>query len=305
MEIIEYDNNSWKFDENIKIVRVSKKNGETIGDLILDLYPRANKYSHACFLPIISSVLKPFSCTELEELPIAFIIANFNKPTNDHDGLLKYDEVRTFFHEFGHALHGLFGATEYLSQSGTSVDADFVETPSQLFEQWLLNKDIVKSISYHYKTGESLSDEVIKKIINLEFYNIGLFYQGQLNKSLLALELFLYPNKSVSQIREELEEKTVSLTPISELSQYVYSFGHLASSLYGPKYYAYLWSFVYAIDFFTYIKSKNGMLDPKIGAKLKDKVLSKGGSIDSNSLINSFLEREPNINNFYEYIKNR
>ena len=302
MKIIEYDYNKWKFDDSIKIIRIFKKNGEIIGDLILDLYPRENKFSHACFCDLISPVLKSDSCSELVEIPIGLIIANFSKPTALHDSLLKYQEVRTFFHEFGHALHGLFGAAEFHSQSGTKVNADFVETPSQLFEQWLLEEDLIQKISCHYKTKELLPLEVIKKIIEIEFYDMGLFCQRQINLSSLALELFLQPNKSVNDIIDELSEKTVRLSYIDPLSQYVYSFGHLANGLYGPKYYAYLWSLVYAIDFFSFIKSKNGLLDPQMGERLKDKVLAKGGSEYPFILLENFLERKSTVDNFYKYL---
>jgi thimet oligopeptidase len=302
MQIIEYDDNSWKFEDSIKVIRISKKNGQVIGDLILDLYPRENKYSHACFDSMVSAVLKKGSDSELIEIPIGLIIANFNKPTDTHDGLLKYSEVRTLFHEFGHALHGLFGATEFFSQSGTNVSADFVETPSQLFEQWLLQEDLIKSISSHYKTKEPLPKDLINKIIEIEFYDMGLFFQRQINLSLLALELFLYPEKSPSLIIDELANKTIRLSYIDSLSQFVYSFGHLSSSLYGPKYYVYLWSLVYAIDFFYFIKSQDGLLNSTIGKKLKDTVLSKGGSEDPFVLLERFLGRQSSIDNFYKYI---
>ena len=302
MKIIEYDDNSWKFDENIKIIRILKKNGDIIGDLILDLYPRENKYSHACFDNMISAVLKKGSDFELIEMPIGLIIANFNKPTALHDGLLKYGEVRTFFHEFGHALHGLFGATEFYSQSGTNVSADFVETPSQLFEQWLLQDNLIKDISCHYETKEPLPSEIIQKIIDIEFYDLGLFFQRQINLSLLALELFLRPNEPVNNIIDELSNKTIRLSYVDSLSQFVYSFGHLASSLYGPKYYAYLWSLVYALDFFYCIKAQNGLLDSKVGVKLKEAVLSQGGSNDPFVLLENFLGRKSSIDNFYKYL---
>ncbi len=302
MKIIEYEDNSWKFDQSIKVIRIFKKNGDIIGDLILDLYPRENKYSHACFDNMISPVLKKGSSEELIEMPIGLIIANFNKPTEEHEGLIKYGDVRTFFHEFGHALHGLFGATEFYSQSGTNVKADFVESPSQLFEQWLLQEDLIKRISCHYKTKESLSADVIKKIIDLEFYDMGLFFQRQIFLSLLSLELFLNIDNSVDKIIEDVSDKTIRLSYVDSLSKFVYSFGHLASDLYGPKYYAYLWSLVYAIDFFYFIKSNNGLLNPELGEKLKNQVLGRGGSEDPFILLKDFLNRESNIDSFYKYL---
>lgn len=199
-------------------------------------------------------------------------------------------------------MHGLFGATEFYSQSGTNVSADFVETPSQLFEQWLLQENLIKDISCHYKTKEPLPNEIIQKIIDIEFYDMGLFFQRQINLASLALELFLRPNEPVDKIIDELSGKTIRLSYVDSLSQFVYSFGHLASNLYGPKYYAYLWSLVYALDFFYFIKNQNGLLDPKIGIKLKNTVLSQGGSNDPFVLLENFLGRKSSIDNFYKYL---
>lgn len=302
MEMVSYEDDSWQPSSEIIILRITK-NGQEIGDLLFDLYPRQGKYSHACFSGIVSSVYHKNNSNKLKELPLGLIIANFNRPTEEHDGLLKYEEARTLFHEMGHALHHFLGTTEFFSQSGTSTMYDFVEVPSQLFEQWLLEKDILKEVSGHYKTNERMKDEIIEKIIKLEFYNLGLFIQRQINSSRLALHLFTQHDTPVETIREKLAQETISLSYYDNIfNQSVYSFGHISCGVYGPKYYVYLWSLVYAIDFFQKIKTENGLLDKTIGNKLINTVLKKAGFEDPEILSELFLEKKPSLESFFTYL---
>jgi Zn-dependent oligopeptidase len=309
MEFIQYDDASWRYDDSMQVIRVTEKNGDIIGDIILDLYPRAGKYSHACKSTLIGAVYKDRNPNSLgneksilRNIPLCVIVANFNKPTLDRDGLLYFNQVNTFFHEFGHALHSIFGATRYAAQSGTNVYADFVEVPSQLFEYWLLEKNIISDLSEHYKTGEKISPELIDQILYSEFFGKGLFYQRQLKLTEISLNLFLDKNLSIDTILENVDKKFVSLAHAPMTVYFLASFGHLASDLYGAKYYSYLWSLLYAIDFFYDIKEKNGLLDPRIGKLLREKVLSKGSSIDPLYLIQDFLGRSFDNKNFSLYL---
>lgn len=301
MELISYDS---PIESNISAVLEIKKDGKVQGNLLFDLYPREGKYSHACFSTLVSSVFKK-DCDqkELKNLPLGLIIANFNKPTESHDGLMKYDEARTLFHEMGHAMHHFLATTEFVSHSGTSTLHDFVEVPSQLFEQWFLEESIIKNVSSHYISEEQLPESVIKNIIKLEFYNMGLFIQRQINSSLLSLYLFTQPKKEVDIMREELANQTVSLSYHDKIfNQWVYSFGHITPGVYGPKYYVYLWSLVYAIDFFQKIKQANGLFEKAWGEKLTEEVLKKAGFEDPEKLSNLFLERDLSFEAFYSYL---
>lgn len=304
IDFIDYSNNDWKYDSLMQVLRVTEKNGDIIGDIILDLYPRSGKYSHACKASLIPAVYCNRERSILREIPLCVIVANFNQPNEYRDGLLYFNEVKTFFHEFGHALHSLFGVTRYASQAGTNVYADFVEIPSQLFEYWLLEKNIIYDLSEHYKTGEKLSSEVIDQILHSEFFGKGLFYQRQLRLTKTSLNLFLkkFQKDSLEKIVDDIDKEFIRLSDQPTVSYYLASFGHLASDLYGAKYYSYLWSLLYAVDFFYYIKDKNGLFDPIIGKKLREKVLSKGGSVELSSLIVNFLEREPDNKNFYKLL---
>lgn len=303
MKLISYDSQT---EHNISAILEIKKNGKVQGNLLFDLYPREGKYSHACFSTLVSSVFsesKDQEQRELKSLPLGLIIANFNKPTESHDGLMKYDEARTLFHEMGHAMHHFLATTEFVSHSGTSTLHDFVEVPSQLFEQWFLEESIIKNVSSHYISEEQLPENIIKNIIKLEFYNMGLFIQRQINSSLLSLYLFTQPTKEVDIMREELANQIVSLSYHDKIfNQWVYSFGHITPGVYGPKYYVYLWSLVYAIDFFQKIKQANGLSEKVWGEKLTEEVLKKAGFEDPEKLSNLFLARNLSFETFYTYL---
>ncbi len=302
MEMISYDPSIFDGSWHMFVLQI-KQNGSIKGHLLFDLYPREGKYSHACFATMVSSVFAKKGEEALKDLPIGLIIANFNKPTDTHDGLMKYDEARTLFHEMGHAMHHFLATTEFVSHSGTSTLHDFVEVPSQLFEQWFLEESIIQNISSHYLSGEQLPIKTIKDMIKLEFYNMGLFIQRQINSSLLSLYLFAQPEKDVDVIREELSQDIISLSYHDKVfNQWVYSFGHITPGVYGPKYYVYLWSLVYAIDFFQKIKESNGLSDKAWGNALTEIVLKKAGFEDPEKLSNQFLQRDLSFDTFYKYL---
>lgn len=284
-------------DEVRLLAVASKDDPEHVrGYLLLDLYPRPNKFSHAACFPIIPGQLaeghKPSTT-------IAGVVANFPRATADKPALMKLKDVKTFFHEFGHALHHVLGATPIASQAGTNVKRDFVELPSQMLEEWLDNKEMLKMVSKHYKTGEPLPDAMIDTIIELRNFGSGSFVTRQVCLSLLALDCF-GPNeeKDPYQLWCTISEKYNSGYVVFEPDAHFYaSFGHLTG--YGSKYYGYLWSKVFALDLFSEIK-KHGLLNHEIGSKYVQEVLSKGGSQDPNELLHNFLGREPNSNAFFE-----
>jgi thimet oligopeptidase len=278
---------AWHEDVNMLEVHDAATDA-LLGYFLLDLYPRDNKYSHACQVTIL-----PATYLDDAAIPaIALVIANFPKSTNTKPSLLKRKDVVTFFHEFGHALHTLFGRTQIASLSGTSVKRDFVEMPSQMLEEWLTDADMLKLVSSHYQTNEPLSDDLIKRILDLKNFSSGAFVSGQLMYALLSLELFGDgQSKDVHALYKKLYEackKYVAYTPDDHM--YV-AFGHLTG--YGAKYYGYMWSKVFALDLFYEIK-KHGLLNPAIGAKYIADVIGKGGSEDPNILLKNFLGREPN-----------
>lgn len=280
--------------EDVRIVRVLK-DSTVIGTLMLDLYPRANKYSHAAHTTIIPATYAPDG-TLIPDVSI--VIANFSKATATQPSLLKRSEVNTFFHEFGHALHAILGATEIASLSGTHTKTDFVELPSQMLEEWLLDKDILKKISGHYISGDSLDDETIDTIIKIKNLSSGYFVMRQAYLSSIALSYFgSGKDKDPYTIMQKLYTHFLPHIMLSPDNHFYTSFGHLTG--YGAKYYGYLWSKVFALDIFATIK-KHGLLNPEIGKKYVDEILSKGGAQDPNELLYNFLGREPNAQAFFE-----
>lgn len=280
--------------EDVTVVRVVQDDN-IIGTLMLDLYPRPNKYSHAAHTTIVPGTYKPDG-TLIPDVSI--VIANFSKPTATQPSLLKRTEVETFFHEFGHALHAILGATEIASLSGTHTKTDFVELPSQMLEEWLTNKDILKKVSGHYITGQPLPDDLIDTIIKLKNMTSGYFVTRQTYLASMALSYFGHgTHKDPQTIMKQLHAKIMTHSAFSEDNHFYASFGHLTG--YGAKYYGYLWSLVFALDIFAEIK-KHGLLNPEIGRKYVKEILSKGGAQDPNELLYNFLGREPNSKAFFK-----
>ncbi len=274
---------------DIKVISVYQ-NKQHIGYVVLDLYPRPNKYSHACQTTIIKA-LKGYPHPAL-----AVVIANFPKATATEPSLLKRSDVKTFFHEFGHTLHALLGATELCSFSGTNVKTDFVEMPSQMLEEWLFEPEILKQISYHYQTKEHLPDELITKLIESKNLNAGNDLLRQITYAFLSLNYFKEgENKDLHAIYKTLSKTIKPNDYFYENGHFYTSFPHL--TCYDAKYYSYLWSKVFALDLFNHIKTY-GLLNPEIGIKYKNTILAPGGSKHPNELLQDFLGRAPNSDAF-------
>jgi thimet oligopeptidase len=284
---------AWHKDVSCIIVR-DKHDNQLLGYIFLDLYPREGKYNHACLAPIMCPLNQKAADGHLVRIPaISVIIANFPKATADKPALFKHDDVKTFFHEFGHAMHNLFGCTELNTFSGFNVKWDFVEVPSQMFEEWMWDKQILKMISSHYKTGEPLPDEFIDKKLALKRVDSGSFVQRQSFLSFLVLAYFKPGEQKDSQaIWQQFHEAYCPHVRFEPETYFQASFGHLTG--YGAKYYTYLWSKVFSLDLFDYIKKNGGLLDETIGRAFVSKVLAKGGSEDPEDLLKDFLGREPN-----------
>ncbi len=276
-------------DDLILVTVRTQKDNQLLGYLILDLHPRANKYTHACHIGLVPALLKKDGAL----VPaLSVVLANFPKPTATKPALLLHDDVKTFFHEFGHAIHEILGATHLASQSGTNVKTDFVEMPSQMLEEWMYDADILKQVSGHYQTHEPLPQEIIDTIVALKNFSSGKFIEGQSYYALFGLDIFgPGEHKDVDALRQSLYLKTNKHYVFDHETHMQASFGHLIG--YGARYYGYLWSKVYALDLFDYIK-QFGLLNPAIGTVYAHKVLGKGGSVPPMKLLVDFLGREPN-----------
>lgn len=278
---------------DVRIMQLRNSNNHLLGTILLDLFPRENKYSHACHMTIIpahitaQSVLHP---------GVSIVVANFPKPTPDKPALLKLNDVKTFFHEFGHALHAILGATEIISLSGTNTKRDFVELPSQILEEWLGDGEILRMISSHYATENPLPDHLIERIITLKHFDSGSFVQRQIVLSFMSLNYYsTLHTQDLYQIAKHLHEQFRPGIAFDPEDHMYASFGHLPS--YAAKYYGYLWSRVFALDIFAHIK-KEGLLNPLAGKRYRESILAFGGTKDPNELLCNYLGRQPSTEAF-------
>jgi thimet oligopeptidase len=232
---------------------------------------------------------------------MSLVIANFPQATETVPSLLhRSREVKTFFHELGHALHALLGRTDIASLSGTSVMIDFVESPSQMFEKWLEQPQILKQISSHYRTGEPLSDQVIADIkSSLSFYAANKV-QGQILYALYSLACYQTDTLDDPQALYETLQAQIcpAIAPDPE-SRFFASFSHLTG--YGASYYSYLYSLVYSEDIFALIMEK-GLYNKATGRAYLTHILSKGGSAHPTELLENFLGRKPSADAFLNHL---
>ena len=282
------------WNPDVKLIKATS-DGQLLGYLFLDLYPRDNKYTHACNLSIINGLRD--AAGMITTPVVTVVITNFPKPTGDKPALLLRNDVNTFFHEFGHAVHALCGITQMYGFSGTNVKRDFVELPSQMLEQWLWQPYVLKQVSGHYKTGLGLSDDLIDAMLKTKNFDTGILLNRQLVFANQSLESFNEDtSKDAKQLYQRLWERLLPYQEYSPDDNHTASFGHLTG--YGAQYYGYLWSKVFALDLFEYIKKHT--ISPEIGARYRDMVIGKGGSKDPLELLRDFLGREPTSDAFFK-----
>ena len=260
--------------------------GNLIGHFYLDLFPRANKYQHAAQFDVRSAKLY----LDGRQTPVAALVCNFPKPTADEPSLLPHDDVETFFHEFGHLLHALLNRGEL---EGLSVPRDFVEAPSQMLENWVWQKASLQRFARHFKTGETIPDDLVERMIAAKNLNSGVNALQQVYYAILDLTLhdgyFPDDNRSTTDIVRNLQNE-ITLYPYQEDTHFQASFGHLYG--YAAAYYGYMWSKVYAQDMFS-VFEENGILDTETGMRYRRIILEKGGTEDPLELVKAFLGREP------------
>ncbi|MDQ5883566.1 MAG: thimet oligopeptidase, partial [Patescibacteria group bacterium] len=281
--------------KDVKLFDVVEKS-VVIGHIALDLYPRKNKFSHMACWNLIPGRNKSFRSSEYLA-PVSVIVGNFPLGSKENPSLLSVGEIETLFHEFGHMSHDYLSRAPFASQAGTNVVFDFVETPSQLFENWVRDRKNLKDISKHYKTGEQISEELLSKVISsLDFMKASNFY----HTFVMSLQDYeMHTDKwNIDPIKLDKEfNKRYGFFDLSPKSLFPASWGHMAG--YEAKYYSYMWSIVYSYDLFSLFKEK-GIMNKKIGMELRRKILEKGGSEDELKQIESFLGRKPNNKAFLE-----
>jgi thimet oligopeptidase len=301
------DNGSELWHNDTKTLEVKdNKSGCVLGYIILDLFPREGKYSHACCHSVVPPVLLSNDGSEFSPA-LAVVIANFPAPTAERPALFLHDDVETFFHEFGHAIHGLMGRTRMSTFAGTRVKRDFVELPSQMLEEWLWEPEILQKITSHYKTKEPLPRSLIDAKVASKNAFSGRDTLRQLQFATYSLQIFGLPfseqpneKLNTTQLFYDIEPRVMPGMNYENDTHFESAFGHLTG--YGAGYYGYMWSKVFALDVFEYIRSHNGLLDPKLGSRYVDCIIGVGGSQDPNDMLAKFLGRKPNNEAFLRNI---
>ncbi|ANZ74320.1 BA75_01209T0 [Komagataella pastoris] len=269
---------------------------EFVGWIYFDLHPREGKYGHAANFGIGPSYIKEDGS---KNYPVTALVCNFSKPSKDKPSLLKHNEVTTFFHELGHGIHDLIGQTRYARFHGTSVARDFVECPSQILEYWTWTRDQLKSLSQHYKTGESLPDDLIDSLVKSKHVNGAIFNLRQLHFGLFDMKLHTAKEPEsldVTKLWNELREEVALVKNGDQITKGYGSFGHLMGG-YAAGYYGYLYSQVFASDiYYTFFKADP--MSTAQGIKYRDIILARGGSREELDNLKELLGREPTSDAF-------
>ena len=283
-----------KYNPEVKVYEVTDEKGEHVAVFMTDYFPRASKRQGAWMSEFQGAFTDPDGKSQR---PIVFNVGNFSRPTADTPALLTLDEVETMFHEFGHGLHGMLTKAKLRSQAGTNVDRDFVELPSQIHEHWALEPELLKTYARHYKTGEVIPDELVKKLEAASTHNQGFATTELVGAALLDLQFGkLNPDGDIDIA--EFEKNVASTLKMPAEVQFRYRspyFRHVfGSDGYASGYYTYLWAEVLDTDGFELFKEK-GIFDPATAKKFKETVLESGGSVDPMDLYVTFRGHRPSV----------
>lgn len=281
------------YQEDVTAYEVKEADGRHIGVIYMDFFPRASKRGGAW----MTSYRKQSTEKGARVAPVVSIVCNFSKPAGNQPALLTPDEVETFFHEFGHALHGLLSNVRYETLSGTSVPRDFVELPSQIMEHWAFEPEVLKMYAKHYETGELVPDALVAKMKEASKFNQGFATVEYLAASLLDMNYHTLPagSKIDAPAFEKQQMDKLGLIPqIAPRYRSTY-FQHIFAGGYSAGYYSYIWSEVLDNDAFAAFKETGNIFDPATARSFRTNVLEKGGTVEPMELYKAFRLRAPEV----------
>ena len=283
-------NNVPVYHPEVEVYEVRDKDGSHLGLLYADFFPRASKRSGAWMTSYRSQARE----NGKRLAPVISIVCNFTKPVGDSPALLTFDEATTLFHEFGHALHGLFSNVKYRSLAGTSVPRDFVELPSQIMENWAADPEVLKTYAKHFQTKEAIPDALIEKM-----QKAGTFDQGFATIEYLAASMLdMNYHSATAPIKAKADDfeksamdKIGLIDAIIPRYRSTY-FQHIFSGGYSAGYYSYIWSEVLDSDAFAAFKEK-GLYDQNTAASFRSNILERGGTGNPAEMYRKFRGADP------------
>jgi peptidyl-dipeptidase Dcp len=285
------------YHPDVRVFEVADADGKPLALFYTDYFKRDNKSGGAWMDTFVDQ------SGLMGTLPVVFNVANFTKPAPGQPALLTFSDVTTMFHEFGHALHGMFSKVQYPTFSGANVPRDFVEFPSQFNEHWALDTTVFANYAKHYQTGELMPRALVDKVKNAKTFNQGFATTEYLAASLLDIAWHTLPPDSPQQDVDAFETaalKRFNIDMYEVPPRYRTSyFAHIWGGGYASSYYAYLWSEVIDDDAYAWFK-ENGGLSRANGQRFRDMILSRGGTQEAASLYRAFRGRDPNVDALLE-----
>jgi thimet oligopeptidase len=268
-----------------------------IGRFYFDLHPRPGKYNHAAKFTVRQG-------SKGIQLPEHALVCNFPGGKPGDPGLMEHSDVETFFHEFGHLLHAIFGGQgQWEPIAGTATERDFVEAPSQMFEEWIWDPKVLQTFAKHYQTGEPIPTELVEKMRKADTFGRAMGVATQTFYSAVSLNLYNKPPVQVvsDNVVAQLEPMYTPVPPMPDTHMQT-SFGHLDG--YSAYYYTYMWSLVISKDMFSKF-DKSNLLDPTIATRYRDIVLAPGGTRPAKDMVHDFLGRDYDFQQFDAWLAGR
>ncbi|UXX80549.1 M3 family metallopeptidase [Reichenbachiella carrageenanivorans] len=286
------------YHKDVQAYEVEDESGKHISVFYADFFPRSGKRGGAW----MTSYRGQWK-TEADHRPVVSIVCNFTPPSATKPSLLTYNEVETLFHEFGHALHGMLADGKYSSLSGTSVYWDFVELPSQILENWLMEKECLDLFASHYQTGASIPADLIEKIKASSNYHEAYQTLRQISFGLMDMAWHSLSKENidvadVAAFEQTAMQQTDLFNPIPGTCMST-QFSHIFQGGYAAGYYSYKWAEVLDADAFSVFKEK-GLFDSVTAKSFKENILSKGGSEHPMELYKRFRGQEPTVDALLE-----
>jgi len=288
-----------KYHDDAQVIEVQEADGTHIGILYMDFHPRESKRGGAWMSSYRSQRIDPDGNFVH---PVITIVCNFTPPSGGQPALLTYDEMTTYFHEFGHALHGLLSKVTYPSLAGTNVPRDFVELPSQIMENWAKEPEVMKSFARHYQTGEYMPQELMDRLVESAQFNQGFATVEFLASAFLDMEYHTitqpFAEDQLKEVPDIIDVRTIENTGLIPEIHFRHGSTHFNHAFYwgySAGYYSYLWSGLLDADAYEAFRETGNLFHQPTAQSFRQNILERGGTKDAMEMYIDFRGREPEI----------